>query len=108
MSETDILVSAAAAAGVVICGGLYALFLALGRLRQSVALSRAALAAYVALVASAFVLADSLGFSGGWLLVIAVMLVGYLLAPGAIWRLSTATHAVGDTDDRDASEDRRT
>jgi len=107
VSAGGILLSAGAAAAVVVCGGLYALLLALGRLHGSVLLARASLVAYGLLVVSTFVLADALGLSGAWLAVIAVMLVGYLLAPSAIWHLTAATHAAGHgKDGATATEDR--
>jgi hypothetical protein len=37
-------------------------------------------------------LARALDLGGAWRAVVIVMLVGYLLAPHAIWHLSVATH----------------
>jgi hypothetical protein len=56
-------------------------------------LSRVSNAAYLVLVFSVFVLADGLELSAAWYIVVVVMLVGYWLAPKAIWHLSAATHA---------------
>lgn len=92
MNAADLLLSAFAGAMVVISGGLYALLLALARLRGSLQLGRAAACAYAVLVVFALVLADRLELERGWFAVIAVMLVGYLLAPRAIWRLTEGTH----------------
>ena len=96
MGEGEILLGALAAAMVVVTGALYALFFALGRLRASAMFSRLAWVTYAALVVCAFLLTAALGLDGPWLLVVAVMLVGYLLAPGAIWYLSVATHRGSD------------
>lgn len=104
VSGSDILVSAVAAASVVLCGGLHALLFALGRLRSSAVLARAALGAYGGLAASALVLVHALGLSGVWLALVGVVLVGYLLAPGAIWHLSVATHAAGHDDGAEAGD----
>jgi len=93
MSAADLLLSVFAGAMVVVSGGLYALFLALGRLRSSRRLAALATAAYVALVVFAFVLATSLELTPGWYAVVVVMLAGYWLAPKAIWHLTAATHA---------------
>jgi hypothetical protein len=87
LSAAGILLSTIAAALVVVSGALYALLFALGRLRASRLLSRCAWAAYASLVVCTFAL------DGGWLWIIVLMLVGYLLAPGAIWHLSVGTHA---------------
>jgi len=91
-----ILLSALAAALVVITGAVYALFFALGRLHRSASCGRIAGLAYGLLVVSTVVLARSLDLHGAWLWIVAVMLVGYLLAPYAIWHLSSATHAGAD------------
>lgn len=48
--------------------------------------------AYAFLVAATWVFARALDLSGIWLVLIAVLLVGYLIAPRFIWRLSVATH----------------
>ena len=87
--------STLAGAMVVVCGGLYALFLAFSRLRGSRHLARFAALAYAALVVFAFLLAASLALTPAWYAVIAVMLAGYWLAPKAIWHLTAATHAGG-------------
>jgi len=92
----EILLSAMAAASVVVSGAVYALFFALGRLHSSRILGRIAWIAYVFVVASTLLLARSMDLRGAWLWVVAVMLIGYLLAPHAIWHLSSATHAGTD------------
>jgi hypothetical protein len=96
MNEADLFRSAFSGALIVISGGLYALLLALGHLQQSQWYRRGAALAYLVLVICSFVLAASLGFSRAWYIVIAVMLVGYLLAPKAIWHLTHATHSSAD------------
>lgn len=103
VNGTDILLSTAAAAAVVVSGALYALFFALCRLQRLPWLNAAAWAAYAVLVVSTLLLALALALSGVWLAVVAVMLIGYWLAPRAIWRLSTATHAEEPGATHDAS-----
>jgi hypothetical protein len=93
MNAADLLLSVVAGALVVVSGGLYALLLAIARLRASKILERLSIAAYLALVVCALVLAESLALSAVWYAVIAVMLLGYWLAPKAIWHLTVATHA---------------
>jgi hypothetical protein len=93
----NILLGAVAAALIVLSGALYALFFALARLRESPGLGAMAWAAYAALVVCTGLLVRSLSLGGAWLIVIAVMLIGYLAAPYAIWHLSVGTHAPAPT-----------
>jgi hypothetical protein len=86
------MLSAFAGAMIVVSGGLYALLLALSRLRRSRRLAGAAAGAYRALVLFVCLLADRLALTQAWNIVLAVMLAGYLVAPHAIWHLTRATH----------------
>jgi uncharacterized membrane protein YfcA len=92
MSATNLLLSTASGALIVISGGLYALLLALGRLRRSRAMRLGAAAAYAAMAGFVFLLAAQLSLYRAWYLVVLVVLAGYLLAPKAIWHLTEATH----------------
>ena len=89
------------AAAVVLCGAGYAVLLALGRARRKPVLNRAALFAYAGVVAAAVALAWALRLEGLWLVLMAILLVGYFVAPRAVWRLSVATHPeeTGDGDE---------
>lgn len=87
-----ILIGALSGACVVLGGALYALLFALGKLNRSRLLLRSAWLAYGLLAVSALMLARALGLDGPWLLVVVAMLVGYLLAPPAIWHLCVGTH----------------
>ena len=80
-------------AAVVLMGAFYALFFALGRLHKSRLFAAAALASFALLAAAVYVLVQALSLSGFWIVVTVVMLVGYFLAPRAIWHLSEGTHA---------------
>ncbi len=91
-----ILIGALSGAGVVLGGAMYALFFALGKLNGSRVLLCAAWLAYGQLAVSALVLAGALGLDGPWVLVVVAMLVGYLLAPPAIWHLCVGTHGGED------------
>ncbi len=83
-----------AAAAVVLCGAGYAILLAPGRVRRKPVLCRAALAAYAGVVVAAVALAWALRLDGFWLALVALLLIGYFVAPRAVWRLSLATHAL--------------
>lgn len=92
MGLQDLFFGAMAGAAVVLMGALYALFFALGRLNDSRALIWASGLSYLLLAVAVYVLIDSLHLTGVWILVTAVMLLGYLLAPRAIWHLCVGTH----------------
>ena len=82
-----------AGAAIVLMGASYALFFALGRLHASRAMLWASFLSYLLLIASVVVLVDAFALGGFWILVTAVMLVGYFLLPRAIWHLCVGTHA---------------
>ncbi len=86
------LLASLSAAGIVVFGAGYAVLLALGRLSGLAVLRRVALYVYVGVVASCGALAWFLRLEGAWLALIALLVVGYFIAPRAIWRLSVATH----------------
>lgn len=93
--ETELrvlLLATLSAAVIVVCGGLYALFLTLGRLGPRPLWPLLAHLSYGGVVAGAGALAWSLELSGWWLALIAVLLAGYYAAPLFIWHLSVATH----------------
>ena len=96
MELRDIFVSTMAGAAVVLMGAFYALFYALGKLNNNHLSLAASFASYLGLAAATYMLIDALDLRGIWLLVTTVMLVGYLIAPIAIWRLSVDVHEVSD------------
>ena len=83
------------AAMVILTGALYALVFAYARVKRRPRLMLLAYAAYLGLATSVLVLATvaNLFATGFWTFVVALMLVGYLLAPHAIWHLCVGTHA---------------
>jgi len=83
------------AAMVILTGALYALLFAYARVRQRPRLMPLAYLAYLGLVASVLVLAmvANLFATGFWTFIVVLMLIGYLLAPHAIWHLCVGTHA---------------
>ena len=98
MSVTDpveiqrIALAAFTAGMVVLFGACYAILLALSKLRRDNTLQQLSSLSYLALAASVLALGWLLRFDGIWLVLIAVLLVGYYIAPRFIWRLSVATH----------------
>ncbi len=83
------------AAMVIMTGALYALLFAFARVKHRPRLMPLAYLAYLGLFASVMVLAyaANLFSSGFWIFIVLLMLVGYLLAPHAIWHLCVGTHA---------------
>lgn len=92
MGEADLLAGAAAGGLIVLFGAGYALLFALGKLRRSPAAHATSYVSYGLLTVSVYVLSDRLALEGPWLALVVVILVGYLLAPPAIWRLCVGTH----------------
>jgi hypothetical protein len=83
------------AAMVIMTGALYALLFAYARVKHRPRLMPLAYIAYLGLFASvvALAFAANLFSSGFWSFIVLLMLIGYLLAPHAIWHLCVGTHA---------------
>ena len=82
------------AAMVIMTGGLYALLFAYSRLKHRPGLMLLAYTAYLGLFVSVLTLAFAANLfnSSFWTVIVLLMLVGYLLAPHAIWHLCVGTH----------------
>jgi hypothetical protein len=89
------------AASVILFGAAYALIFAWSRVRGRPRLMPLAYAAYAGLFVSVIVLAFAANLFNDpfWTAIVLLMLVGYLLAPHAIWHLCVGTHA----DEREAA-----
>jgi len=92
VAVNDILIAVMAGALTVLFGALYALFFALGKLRGSRLFMALSLLSYGALGTMVTVLAIALHLTGFWQALTAALLLGYLVAPQAIWHLCVATH----------------
>lgn len=79
---------------VIMTGGLYALLFAYARVKGRPRLMPLAYIAYLGLFISVLVLASvaNLLNHGFWIVIVLLMLIGYLLAPHAIWHLCVGTH----------------
>lgn len=91
-----IAVAALSAGGIVLFGAAYAICLALGRLKGLAILRPLSYLAYLALAAVTGLFAWAMNLTGAWAILTVVLLVGYFVAPRAIWRLSVATHESSD------------
>ena len=76
----------------VLFGAGYAIFHALAGLTGSRRMVASSLLSYGALAACAVALAMLLQLGGWWLALMALLLVGYFVAPRFIWRLTLAVH----------------
>jgi hypothetical protein len=94
----DMMLAAIAGALVVMFGAAYAFVFALSKLNGKRLYSIAAYACFAGLSVCVLVLAKALNMQGFWQIVTATMLLGYLLAPRAIWKLSVGTHEGSDTE----------
>ena len=92
MTLQELFISTMAGAAVVLTGAFYAMFYALAKMNDHRGALAASTFSYFALVVAVFVLIEALHLQGFWLFVAAVMLVGYFVAPRAIWRLSVDIH----------------
>ena len=77
---------------IVMLGAGYALFHALGRLRNSRPLMRVSMTCYVGLALAVVALTLVLELTEWWLGLTFALLVGYFVVPRFIWRLSVAVH----------------
>ncbi len=83
------------AAMVIVFGALYALLFAYARAKDVPRAMPLAYSAYAGLFISVMVLANAANLLNNsfWTAIVVLMLVGYLLAPHAIWHLCVGTHA---------------
>ncbi len=89
----SIMLATMAGAMIVLAGALYAGAFAISKLTGNSHIGTVSYLFYAILLVSVLVLARTLNFSGFWNWVAGVMLLGYFLAPQAIWRLCVSTHA---------------
>lgn len=94
VAAENLLAAFAAAAVVILAGAGYAGGFALAKLYPRPMWMRLAWVCYALLVAAVVVITEVMNFSGYWFALSAVMLIGYLLAPHAIWHLTHATHSL--------------
>ncbi|MFZ5482600.1 MAG: hypothetical protein ACOZB0_00075 [Pseudomonadota bacterium] len=89
------------AAMVIVAGGLYALLFAYARLRSAPRLMPLAYTAYAVLFVAVMVLADVAHLFNNtfWTFIVVLMVVGYLIAPHAIWHLCVRTHEAEHEDE---------
>jgi len=93
----DIMMATMAGAMIVMFGAAYAFAFAMAKLNKDRRIEILAYGLFAGLTICVLVLAKSLNMTGFWQIVAVTMLVGYLLAPQAIWKLSVGTHEGSDS-----------
>lgn len=88
----DFFITFFSAALIILAGASYALLFAWSKLTAKPYIKIAAYIAYLILVIAVFLLTRAANFSGLWLIVSLLMLIGYFFAPMGIWQLCVKTH----------------
>lgn len=89
----DFFITFFSSALIILAGASYALLFAWSKLSTKRWLSVASYVSYLVLAIAVYVLSKAANFSGVWLTLSAVMLVGYLFAPIGVWHLCVKTHS---------------
>lgn len=93
---SNIMLATMAGAMMILFGAFYAFFFAWSRLRHNPHYSMLAYASYAIFAVFTAVLVQVLHLSGYWRILVALILLGYLLAPHGIWHLCVGTHPHDD------------
>lgn len=96
----DFFISFFTAALIILAGAGYALLYAWSKIKSNSRIKWAAYVCYVVLLVSVAVLTRAANFSGVWLILSVVMVIGYFFAPIGIWHLCVKTHAEPTTEDK--------
>ena len=87
----DFFITFFSSALIILAGAGYALFFAWFRIASNPWFKRFAYLSYLVLIVSVYQLTLAMRFSGYWLVIPAVMVIGYFFAPMGIWYLCTKT-----------------
>ncbi len=82
---------------IILAGASYALLFAWSKLKPNIYISFSAYLAYAVLAAAVGVLSQVAHFTGYWLLLAWVMVIGYFFTPIGIWQLCVKTHFQSST-----------
>ncbi len=89
---------------IIMAGASYALLFAWSKLTQNPQLKYFAYAAYIVLLIAVGLLTQYAHFTGHWLILSWVMVIGYFFAPIAIWHLCVRTHPSSTLTTRNTNE----
>lgn len=93
----DFFITFFSSALIILAGASYALLYAWSKVNPNSRIKFAAYCSYAVLVFSVGVLSTAANFSGYWLAITVLMIVGYFFAPIGIWHLCVKTHRGHDT-----------
>ncbi len=89
---SNIMLATMAGAMMILFGAFYAFFFAWSRLKKSSRYRVLAYGSYAVFALFTATLVNVLHLSGYWKILVALLLLGYLLAPHGIWHLCVGTH----------------
>ena len=89
---SNIMLATMAGAMMILFGAFYAFFFAWSRLKNNTSYATLAYLSYGIFAVFTVVLVQVLHLSGYWRILVALILLGYLLAPHGIWHLCVGTH----------------
>lgn len=93
----DFFITFFSSALIIMAGASYALLFAWSKVNANPRIKIAAYLSYLILLVAVVLLTQAANFSGYWLTLSGVMLIGYFFAPIGIWHLCVKTHAVSDS-----------
>lgn len=88
----DFFLSFFSSALIIFAGASYALLYAWSKVNNRIWIRISAIAAYLVLIIATILLTKAANFSGYWLILSWLMVIGYLFAPIGIWHLCVKTH----------------
>jgi hypothetical protein len=89
----DFFITFFSSALIILAGASYALLFAWSKVNTNFRIKIAAYVSYIVLIVAVVLLTRAANFTGYWLSLSAVMVVGYFFAPIGIWHLCVKTHA---------------
>ncbi len=93
----DFFITFFSSALIIMAGASYALLFAWSKVNTKPRIKIAAYCSYLVLLVAVVLLTQAANFSGYWLTLSGVMVIGYFFAPIGIWHLCVKTHAVSDS-----------
>jgi hypothetical protein len=89
----DFFITFFSSALIILAGASYALLFTWSRVNSDKRIIFFKYVSYLVLIASVITLTKTANFSGHWLIISIVMVIGYFFAPIAIWHLCVKTHS---------------
>ena len=89
----DFFITFFSSALIILAGASYALLFAWSKVNAKRWIKIASYVSYLVLAIAVFVLSKAANFSNAWLILSAMMLLGYLFAPIGVWHLCVKTHS---------------